>query len=295
MHMRDKVIGYIGLAFLALFLLASAGLIIYTATIPVEYRVVIFDNIGSLKLQDPVTVRGDIIGEVCKVDWLNGRAVITIATKEPLEVHRNYQIAVADVGIMGDRLLAVDQGSADQPLVPKTDSLHGKFVLGPSEAIGMICSLRDAVIAFKTVSETLLKGDAAHPSLIHRYAQIASAIDSVSDRLLVLSKGIERISDTKLDSIYRVVDQTAKLSHDLAAEAPKYVQSITTLVKELQDLLTQVETLMKEAAPLIAFVKKPEDQEVVKLLNQLQKQIVELRTACAYLQDTGLKLMIWPF
>jgi predicted nucleic acid-binding Zn-ribbon protein len=196
---------------------------------------------------------------------------------------------------MGDRLLTLDPGSDTAALVPARDTLAGRFVIGPSEALGMVGRLREVVSGFAELSFVLLHGDARHPSLVQQYARIARVADSLSVRLLALSRQLDGGFSRRAHALYHLTGTTARLSADLTEATPQMLAELRARVDAIAKAADDLEALVRKARPLVAKIDSPEARALGERLDHLQQQLTDLRSSLQDVRHRGVNLLLWPF
>ncbi len=110
-------------------------------------RTVRFDNVGSLRVQDSVIVRGVPVGSVQDLTLDDGCIKATILIDEKVSIYKNYSIKVVSASVLGGSRLDIDAGSSEsgEPL-PTTALLTGESPVDMMEQVGALVSdLRQAV------------------------------------------------------------------------------------------------------------------------------------------------------
>lgn len=98
---------------------------------------VIFDEIGTLEEGDPVKALGVKKGSVKKIilDGNNVRVILSLNTDVILK--DDAKISVMNVGLMGERFVAIRPGKSEMPL-DTSRAIHGEYDTGISEVFGMM-------------------------------------------------------------------------------------------------------------------------------------------------------------
>jgi len=293
--MKDRHIGYIALVFIGLFIVSIVVLLFRTILQPVQKRVIVFDTVGSLKIEDPIMVGGIVVGTIVNVEQRDNRAFVTYASDSAVTIHADYSISIIDIGVMGDRIVVLDCGSPLAPVIPAADTLRGAFKLGPSEAIGMAYQMRETVNLFARTSTLLLQGSKEKPSLVSRIQDVVFDIDSISRGVLSLTRVLELVFSQGLDSASAYADRLSDLSDEARASVPRMLADLDTTIGFLDTTLARVEPLITGLNALAARLQGAEGRELELRLAKLQTDFKELRTLMDLLRRQGLKLRVWPF
>jgi hypothetical protein len=282
--MFDRSLGYV---ILCLFCLAIAALLSYflwPAFYPQKTRVIAFDAIGNLRIDDPVRVKGILAGKIKKIDWRRENVFVCVSIKKPAIFHRGYSIADMDQGIMGDRMLMIDCGDTNSPAVAEGDTLRGASYPGVSEAVGYTWKLHATVDSFVSISSQLLYGTATRKSIVEQTDAIISAVDSISRTVLKLTEKLQRNITFQLDSLDALVNTAALLSQAAAASAPEYVSMLESQIKKTSRLLAGLDTT---SGKLLRFSAALQNQDNILWKNHcalLQERLVTLQKVIAVVQ-----------
>ena len=293
-YMNDRQLGYIVLIVLLIFAAISVGTIVYAVCMPVEKRIIEFDSVKSLKIADPVRVRGVTVGRISRIRWHAGKALVTVTSGSKLPIRRDYVCTAVDIGVMGDRMIELSYGSPDRELVSPRDTLVGHFVLGPSEAIGMVEKLRATVEDFARVSRRLLAGDKDHESLVSRIGRFVAFTDSLSTEISTFARTFNRGIPAKLDTLNRLIDGAAGLIDRTASVVPGALDTLDGHLARIGHGIAEIETLLDTAAPMLEDLRGPEDVVWRDRIASLLRSLHDLRRLVQELRETGLRLKIRP-
>jgi hypothetical protein len=282
--MFDRSIGYVIFCVFCLAVMALLSYFLWPAFYPQKTRIIAFDAVGNLRIDDPVRVKGILAGKIKRIDWRKDNVFVCVSLKKPVMFYRGYSIADIDQGIMGDRMLMIDCGDTSGPSVAEGDTLKGVFHPGVSEAVGYMWKLHATVDSFVAISSQLLHGTAARKSIIEQTDAIISTVDSLSRTVLNLSEKLERNITRQLDSIDAMVNTAARLSQAAAASAPEYLSMLESQIKKTSRLLATLDTASEK---LIRFSASLERQDNILWKNHvalLQERLATLQKAIAVIQ-----------
>src|SRR3972149_232582 len=116
---------------------------------------VLFPNVGILNVGDPVTVSGVEKGKVKRIELSAGEVLVTFALASDVKLKEDAKFVIANVGLMGERLVNVTTGSGEKPLdlaqvhkgnfdpgIPEVMAMTGELV---AEVQELVLSLKEAV------------------------------------------------------------------------------------------------------------------------------------------------------
>lgn len=104
---------------------------------------VTFVEVGGLVSGDPVYINGVERGRVANVYLHPDNVVVALGIEEGVGLPRDSRIVLKSVGIMGERFVAITQGSGT-PAAPG-DTLSGEFLAGLSEVMGAAGTIVDEI------------------------------------------------------------------------------------------------------------------------------------------------------
>lgn len=293
-YMDDRKLGYIVLIALLLFAMISMGTIVYAVFMPVERRVIEFDRVKCLKIADPVRVRGVTVARISRIQWRNGKALVTVASQSKLPIRRDYFCAAVDIGVMGDRMIELSYGSPSEELISPRDTLKASFVIGPSEALGMVERLSTAVEDFTRVSQLLLAGDGEHESLVTRIGRFVDYTDSLSMEIATFSYTFNRAVPQKLDTLGYLVQDISEFIGKAASVVPSYIESLDGYLGQIGEGIERIETLLNKVEPALRDVQGPDGVVWRSKIAALLRSLHELRRLVEEIRQSGLRLKVVP-
>ncbi len=108
-------------------------------------RQVAFTHIGTLKVQDPVVVRGLQVGSVQALSLEPDVVVATLRMRADIPLYSDYSITVGPTSLLGGACVQVVAGSSGAPL-PSEQRLHGTPPRETMRELGeLIAELRKAI------------------------------------------------------------------------------------------------------------------------------------------------------
>ena len=180
---NDLIVG--GVIIISLFILIAGVLWLKEVSVSrklVSYTV-LFPNIGTLQIGDPVTVNGVRRGAVSDVYLHKARVAVTIKLDKNVVFTDSSVVTVQNIGLMGERMVGIHLSEKGTPYVPDTKKkktyIHGYFDSGIAEAMGMLGDvLTEALSLVDTVQEIIHKtvGDT---EFVEFFTTIVQRLDTV--------------------------------------------------------------------------------------------------------------------
>lgn len=288
--MSDKRLGYL---ILTIALLIIAVILVYSLRIlafPKEKRVISFDRISNLRIDDPVEIMGKTVGRIKNVTGENRNVFVTVEFNETVTIYSNYRIYTYDKGIVGDRRLVIEPGHISSPIIDKSDTLNGIFYLGISDVLGHAWKLKDFFTAFKDNAAVLLSGTEEKPSFITSFTSVISEIDTISSRLYNAAVFLDSELTHGIDTLNSVITAAASFIEEVKRIAPEKINSVEKKIETISNFIGKLDTAVTTLTDIVIRIKNNEllhVDHITKILQQLkviQGLIEELQTGTARLK-----------
>jgi phospholipid/cholesterol/gamma-HCH transport system substrate-binding protein len=262
---------------------------------------VVFPNVGTLQVGDPVMVNGVSKGTVKSI-YLRKREVAVI-----LEIDKNVRltdsckIMIQNIGLMGERGVGLhySQSGATVPPITGSDTLfmHGTFDTGIAEAMGMLGSVLGEVQSLVENLSVVVEQTVGDTSFF-------SLFKTISGRLDTISSVVQRIAVDNKAPLEQSVRNLQKLSEEARALLDRNSPEIDTIVlngKEITsraiDIANNIDSLTVTVQSIVGRVQD-EETTAGKLLsdkdlyNDLKQTVADLDTLVKNVREDALKLRI---
>jgi phospholipid/cholesterol/gamma-HCH transport system substrate-binding protein len=282
--MSDKKIGYIVLILLFCTTVSVLGYAFWIFSFPKELRIIKIDRIGNLKIEDPVKINGVIVGEIKKINRFYSSVLLTIEASEPINIYRNYIIYAFDKGIMGDRMLTIEPGDSDFPLMGSQDTLIATFIPGISEALGKAWKLKQLIHIFKKNAELLLSGKERDVSFVFKFKKIVSSLDTYSIKLLKIASFLNNELSSGIDSLNKFTKTARQLSHNTAVKIPEKINIFEKEIDNVNNFVLKLDNLVDN---LTGFVMEIETSQYMRSdqLEYINKDLREIKDMINYIRS----------
>ncbi|MBD3344327.1 MAG: MCE family protein [Chitinivibrionales bacterium] len=268
----------------------------------VEYTV-LFPNIGTLQLGDPVMVNGVKKGVVADISLQGDSVAVVCKIDESVVLTDSSRVTVQNIGIMGERMIGIQLSSKGTPYEPDKKSgkpsqyIPGHFDSGIAEAMGMIGTVLGEVEVLVNNVESIVNETIGDTTFIVVFDEILGRLDEISkfghalvsenkkeiersiNNLYVVSDEIREIIAENKGDINKLVKNGAQLS-DQALVIADGIDSISTSV---QVMLTDIESGNSALGKMLADDAFYDD--VKQSVDELDNLVKEVR-------EDGLKLRI---
>jgi phospholipid/cholesterol/gamma-HCH transport system substrate-binding protein len=293
----------------ALFILVAGLVWLKEASIAnkmVNYMV-IFPEVGTLQLGDPVYVNGVKKGTVSKIELRGTEVAAALNIDRKLSITDSVRVSVVNVGLLGERGIGVTlspKGNAVPFVTPETRDtvfIRGKFDTGISEAMGMLGHVLLEVETLVVSVADILSATVGDPEFIAQFHSIVGRLDTtlvVANRLLkrnepvlnaalsdlrVVSSDLKKLLDRNgpgLDSLVLGGNQLMTTGMALVTQAESLVVDVQGILRNIEGgkgslgKLYADESFYKELKAVIASVDT--------LVNEVQEDALKLRVRLGF-------------
>jgi phospholipid/cholesterol/gamma-HCH transport system substrate-binding protein len=215
---------------------------------------VVFPEVGTLQLGDPVYINGVKKGTVSMIE-LRGTEVGTILNiDKKIRMTDSVRISVVNVGLLGERGIGVTlspHGSTIPFITANsrdTVLIRGRFDTGISEAMGMLGTVLSEVETLVVNVAGILDATIGDTAFINRFHSIVGRLDTVcvvANRLLIRN---EPVLGAAMSDLRKV---SAELKQLIARNGP----GIDSIVVGGDQLMTKGMALVAQAESLVVDVQ----------------------------------------
>jgi phospholipid/cholesterol/gamma-HCH transport system substrate-binding protein len=153
---------------------------------------VLFSEVGALASGDPVSVSGVNKGKVVSTELGMGGVIVTLALQRDVVLKTDATFTVKNIGLMGERYVAIHTGVADS-LLDLNEIQNGGFDPGIPEVMGL---MGDAIEKINTLIG-LLQKTAVSPETLDKFTRAIHSLSDVSTRLQAsMGKNLPRLEET---------------------------------------------------------------------------------------------------
>lgn len=212
-----------------------------------------FKDIGALSEGDPVAVSGVRAGKVDKIRLEGGRVVVTTLVDESVFLAKDATFTVKNIGLMGERFVAVDPGTLSVPL--DTDKIHeGRFDTGIPEVMGMMGEMISEVRRLvNVIGETI-----ASPGTLNDFQETIKQLKSVATELNTL---VAQSKDDYRKSLQAIERASASFDDFVESNRPKAEESIENFNAASEKLVILANDLDTLSSSLQQFADKLNSEE----------------------------------
>ena len=208
-----------------------------------------FPRTSGLVRGDPVEVHGVPSGQVAGIRFESGRALVTLDLARDVNIYPDSRFVIENVGIMGQKLVAVYPGTATTPVDPTQQNFTGVYQPGIPE---FMSNLEDVLVSFRRLTnrlEDLLAAvDDVDKGALRRTLENSETITENTARFMQETRGelgqAIRNFSAAMDDLHRTLNgREAKLDTLLATSSRAAVRADSALAA-LQAAVTRADSLM---------------------------------------------------
>lgn len=243
-----------------------------------------FPDVGTLRTGDPLAVSGVAMGKVKVINLVSGKVVVTCSIDETVFLGEDATFTVKNVGLMGERFVAVYAGISSVPL--DTGIVHdGRYDTGIPEVMGM---MGDMVSEVRELVR-LIGSTVASPSTLNDFQETVSQLHDLSVSLNGLVdeskedyirslRAIERAS-TSIDEFVRssgpTADSAIKSFASASAKLDMLTDDLDTLSSSLQTFIDKLNS--EEGSLGLLASDQTLYQDVKKAVREVDKLVTDIR------------------
>jgi phospholipid/cholesterol/gamma-HCH transport system substrate-binding protein len=220
-----------------------------------------FDDVGGLAVDDPVTVSGVKKGAVKGIALDRGQVLVQMLVEKDVAFTTTTRIYVRNVGLMGEKFIAVDPFPGGKPLAAGRDTIVGQYESGIPEVISQmgdaLSSLEhmsqslDRVIALaeerNTLRTTLANVEQSSAELRRTLVESRADLAAIRDNLRATSETTRRLVEDNGPRVAQTFDDMARTQ----ARLDSTLAHIDSLAVAWNDVADKVGTGNSTAARLV--------------------------------------------
>lgn len=259
----------VGLVMWVTILILFFGMIFLNDSSPGETRVsykLMFNDVSTLGLGDPVKVNGVKVGKVTELELLvkKRRVRVGIEVVDSVPIPSNSIIKIQNIGLLGERQIGIVMGNS-QDLIQPGQEVEGQLDAGISEAMAfageVFDSTRTLLATVKTVVDSTI-GTKRFKTSFHNIITNAEVLENKLAKMLnetdpVLSASLNNLKTASL-KVNEMIDENREpvknllnQSNTLTSEAQKVMVSADSITARLMVITARLESSDNTAGALL--------------------------------------------
>ena len=212
---------------------------------------VVFSDVGTLEVGDPVCVSGVPKGKVEKIKLYQGDVLVTFNLTKDVVLKKDAKFTIMNVGLMGERFIAVKTGYSDT-LLDLSCPIRGDYDTGIPEVMGkmgeMINQIRkltghlEAVVGTPSSQDAMIKTIENLKEITQKMNTLLSRNEKRFDQTLkdlsYASSELKKMVANNKDKLQSTVDNFGSASEKL----DNITTTLDSLSISLKNLSTKIES-----------------------------------------------------
>lgn len=149
----------------------------------VDYAI-LFPNVGTLQVGDPVMINGVSKGSVKSISLRGNEVAVIMEIEHDVRLTDSCRIAIQNIGLMGERGVGMQfsqQGSVIKPVsAGDTTYLKGSFDTGIAEAMGMLGQVLGEVQTLASNVSSIIGQTVGDSVFIMQFKSIVARLDTLT-------------------------------------------------------------------------------------------------------------------
>ncbi|MGB8657143.1 MAG: MlaD family protein [Candidatus Zixiibacteriota bacterium] len=214
---------------------------------------VIFPNVGSLEIGNPVSVSGVPKGKVERIKLYQGDVLVTFNLSTDVVLKKDARFTVMNVGLMGERLLAVETGHSDT-LLDLSHPVRGYYDVGIPEVMGRMDELIDLIQRLTGHLETVVGTPSSQDALIATIQNLKGITQKMN---ALLDRNQEKFDKT-LDNLSYASTEAKSLLKENKGKLQSTVDNFNSSSKKLDNITTTLDSVSLSLKKLSSRIERGE-------------------------------------
>jgi phospholipid/cholesterol/gamma-HCH transport system substrate-binding protein len=228
-----------------------------------------FDNVAGLDEKSAVRIAGVRKGKVDKIEVLpNGKARVTLKIEDDVPLHANAIARVANLGLLGEKYIELDPGTAAAPVV-QGDTIQLAQPGGSTASIDDVTNQVSAIAKdIKAITESM-RAVTAGPAGQQRLEdivenvrlitiQVRELINSNQANLNATVANARAVSAELRESIPRLADSIDKVANSISGTVGENRQDVRVIAENLKKLSGDLKTTSENLNSITSQVRTGE-------------------------------------
>ena len=274
-----------------IFVLIAIVLLGYLTTVLTRDRIITrdtyeihayFDNVTGLRTNSPVEIAGIDVGTVKDITLHENRARVTMAIRPDIDVHADSQATIRTRGVLGDKFVEVNPGSATEPTLEDGGVVsRGVQPTDLDQVMARIGDIADDISEVSRSVSNVFGGPEGEQDMREFFDNLREAAVHMNQIVQTNARGIEKIvanlqdfsgdlktiSETNKEGITHIVDNFSQASSQLNVSLEQLGEIMDTAqhgegpVATLLEDRQMSEDMRRTAASLESLTRKLDEGE----------------------------------
>ena len=199
---------------------------------------VIFPNVGSLEVGDPVSVSGVPKGKVEKIKLYQGDVLVTFNLTTDVVLKKNAQFTIMNVGLMGERFIAVKTSYSDT-LLDLSQPIRGYYDTGIPEVMGKMGEMINEIRRLTGHLEAVVGTQSSQDALI----QTIENLREITQKMNALLDRNEKKFDQTLKDLSYTSAELRKMVIENKDKFKSTVDNFSSASEKLDNITTTLDSV----------------------------------------------------
>jgi len=266
----------------------------------VDYAV-LFPNVGTLQVGDPVMINGVSKGAVKSIYLRGNDVAVVLEIEKNVRITDECRIMIQNIGLMGERGVGLQYSQSGNLFNPikgnDTTFLSGSFDTGIAEAMGMLGSVLGEVQVLAGNLASIVEQTVGDTSFITLFKALLARLDTITVEVQGLvreNRGSINKSVANLKALTEearvLLERNSPVLDSIAADGKALSSRALLVAGNIDSISVSVRMLLKQIQDEEGTVGKVLQDK--NLYEDLKKTVADLDTLVTSVQNDALKLRI---
>lgn len=297
----DLVVG--GSILISLVILIGGVLWLKDASISskmVSYSI-LFPNVGTLQIGDPVKINGVTKGSVSDIYLRNDNVAVVIDVEKSVILRDSCKFNVQNIGLMGERGIGIQYSDKGVRLAAnkKSDStfVSGNFDPGIAEAMAMMGTVLTEVETLVGNVSSIIETTVGDTAFVSVFKTLLNRLDTITDVAQTLVLENKPVIDKSLKNVQSVSNDLKEIVNKNSNHIYAIMNNGDSLTESALSIAAQVESLTVSVNQIVNQVQNGNGSlgmivHDAQFYKDLKKTVADLDTLINEVQGDALKLRI---
>jgi phospholipid/cholesterol/gamma-HCH transport system substrate-binding protein len=252
----------------------------------------VFDDVAGLKVGNNVWFSGVIVGNISDIHFVGTSQVLVkmnIVESAQQYIHRNAGVRISSDGLIGNKIIVIDGGSPQAPIVQNGDQLQAAKLLSTDDMMKTLQQNNENLLAitgdFKLLSHKILQGKGTVGTLMAD-STMAVELRNAMHNLQITTQNAAAMSQ-QLEAFSKKVNTKGGLADKLFTDTATF-NRIKAAASQFQQAATNANAITVNLQKTTS--KFNSDDNIIGYLLNSKKGADQVRSSVDNLQQSSVKL-----
>jgi len=252
----------------------------------------VFDDVSGLKVGNNVWFSGVIVGNISDIHFVGTSQVLVkmnIVQSAQQYIHRNAGVRISSDGLIGNKIIVIDGGSPQAPIVQNGDQLQAAKLMSTDDIMKTLQQNNENLLAitgdFKLLSHKILQGKGTVGTLMADSTMAVELRNSMHN--LQTATQSAALMAQQLDMFSKKINTKGGLADKIFTDTATF-NRIKAAATEFQQAATNANTITANLQKTTN--KLNSDDNIIGYLLNSKKGADQVRSSVENLQQSSVKL-----